>query len=122
MSLQFAAYLVDVTVITWASCARKVTRAQDSSLRERAGNFQIRELGHRVGLRPEPDPALRETLLFVIEEERVVQIGLDLRPLRDDADPVPFTQLRFGHPGGRNRASPAVDDRVQPKVVFEGVG
>src|SRR5207249_8752949 len=57
------------TPCTWRSFPY---RARWVSLDRSPGDLQVGELGDRVGLGPQPDPAGRERLVLVIEEPRAV--------------------------------------------------
>src|SRR5215831_1891116 len=122
ISLKSVEPAIRLAVIMCASRAREPSPIPGSLLRRCPRDLQVRELGHRVGLGPQPDPSPGEGLVVVVEEQRVVQVGLDLRPLGDDADLVPLPELRFGDSRRRDGAPPPVDDRVQPEVVLERVG
>src|SRR2546430_2206164 len=69
-----------------------------------------------------PHQPPREGSVLVVEEERGVQVGLDLRPFGNYADLVPLAQLGLGNSCRRDRTSLAVHYHVEPKVVLEGIG
>src|SRR5262249_11652500 len=90
--------------------------------RDGSRDFKVGELGDGVGLRPQPDPSLRERFILVIQQSSTVEIGFELRSCRDDANRMPGAELRLVHSGRRDGAPLAVDDRVEAEVVLQRIG
>src|SRR4029453_89656 len=94
----------------------RLDRAGRLSLHDSAGDLQVGELGYGVGLGPQAEPAVRERLVRMIEEQCAVQVSLDLRPECDDANRVPRSQARLRHSRGGNRAPLPIHERIEAKV------